>query len=218
MIAIINYKAGDITPIKASLDRLGITSEITDNPYRIDAAHGLILPGKGSFADAVAYMESSGQMSAVRDALLRGVPFLGICLGMQMLFEEGNEPTLHPESTTSQPWNEGLGIFRGYCGKLKPEPHSLPHEGFYEVNYTTAGYSCPLLEHIPSRSEFYYTHSYVVYPTYDHMTMATTVYGQEFPAVIWKDSVFGVQFHPEFSHEVGDKIFANFSRYVDQCG
>ena len=192
-IAIVDYGAGNLTSVKKALDSLGQATFISSDPERVSHAGKLIVPGVGHFA-ATAAIDRCGLRDVIEAAIYRGIPVLGICLGMQWMFT----------SSAEAPHLRGLGVFLGACtlfsGSLK-----VPHVGWNELNIVNTS---PLLRELPSSSFVYFTHSYKL-PLIDQ-TIAVSEYGEAFSAIVGQDRVFGVQFHPEKSGAVGKKILENF--------
>lgn len=193
LIAIVDYGAGNLVSVKKALDRLGVESEITSDPKVVGAAERIVLPGVGHFA-ATASLLRSGLQDAISRALERQVPFLGICVGMQWMFERSQE----------SPQTLGLGLFRGECEHFPAEVKS-PHVGWNQLELSSTS---RLFQGIPAQSFVYFTHSFRA-PLTD-TTVACCEYGGRFSAAVERDHLFGVQFHPEKSSEVGLKLLSNF--------
>jgi glutamine amidotransferase len=192
-IALVDYGAGNLTSVKKALDFLGQSSMITADPDQVVRADKMIVPGVGHFATTEALC-SSGLKDAVETAIGRGTPFLGICLGMQWMFNSSSEA----------PGVAGLGVFPGECVHFPAEVKS-PHVGWNALQIRGAS---RLLRGLPAECFVYFTHSYrvpVVAPT-----VATCEYGGTFSAVVERDNLFGVQFHPEKSGAIGIKLLENF--------
>ena len=234
-IVVIDYHAGNVASVARGLARAGARAVVSDDPRAIAAADGLALPGVGGLYDAAAFMARSGQAAAVIDAIRRGVPFLGICLGMQLLFERGTEgvpgtaPLVSPVdgsgaglacgqvfSADGTRWVRALGVLRGSCtmldatgavGRLK-----VPHVGWDQVYRSAAGEACPLLAGVPDGANMYFTHSFAVEGADAADVAALAHYVRSFPAVVSRGRVFGCQFHPEKSSDRGAAIMANFVR------
>lgn len=239
VIAVIDYHKGNLSSVARGLARAGAVPKITDDPGEIRAAAGLVLPGVGSFYDAIAFMAESGQAEAVVEAVRgeRRAPFLGICLGQQLLFARGNEGVPAPEAGTGAReasdvygselapgavfeadgihWVRGLGILEGSCTRLPTGRLKVPHVGWDQVHVTEAGAVCPLLAGVAEGATCYYTHSYAVADDTDaDIIAARTFYACGIPAVVWQDNVFGCQFHPEKSAMHGARIMENFVSIV----
>lgn len=192
-IAIVDYGAGNLTSVKKAFDWLGQVSTITSNPEIIERAQRLVVPGVGHFA-ATASLDKTGLRQTIESAIQRGTPLLGICLGMQWLFASSSEA----------PEVRGLGIFAGECGHF-PSDVKSPHVGWNQLQCSG---NSRILANLPQESFVYFTHSYRV-PLVEQ-TVATCEYGGAFSAVVERDQVFGVQFHPEKSGPAGLKLLENF--------
>jgi imidazole glycerol-phosphate synthase subunit HisH len=193
MIAVVDYRAGNLTSVKKALDHLCADAVVTRDPKVVARADKIILPGVGHFS-ATAILEQAGLRTAIVDKINQGVPFLGICVGMQWMFE----------SSVEAPGIRGLGLFLGGCGRF-PSGVKSPHVGW---NSLTCHAGSRLLRGIPSGSFVYFTHSYSA-PVVK-ATVARCEYGGEFSAAVERDNLFGVQFHPEKSGALGLKLLENF--------
>lgn len=193
MIAVVDYRAGNLTSVKKALDQIGANSVISDDPTVVAQADKIILPGVGHFS-ATTTLEKTGLRSAIQGALARGTPFLGICVGMQWMFAASAEA----------PSVRGLGLFAGECSKF-PKDVKSPHVGWNALQLDN---NSRLFRGIDSGSFVYFTHSYRA-PLVD-ATVARCDYGGEFSAAVERDHMFGVQFHPEKSGEVGLAILETF--------
>ena len=193
MIAIIDYRAGNVMSVKKAFDFLGSESVVTSSPRDVADADKLVLPGVGHFA-ATATLDDLILREPILTKIGRGVPFLGICVGMQWLFA----------GSTEAPGYSGLGLFSGSCSRFSPSVKS-PHVGW---NTFARRRASRLLRDIPETAYAYFTHSYRA-PVVD-ACVATTDYDGEFTSVVERDNVFGVQFHPEKSSDVGLRILKNF--------
>ena len=192
-IAIVDYGAGNLASVKKAFDALGACSEVTADPEFIVRADKLVVPGVGHFA-ATAALESCGLKQIIRDEITRGKPLLGICLGMQWLFESSREA----------PGVTGLGLLQGACDQF-PASVKSPHVGWNELELVRPS---RLLHGIAERLFVYFTHSFRAPIT--EQTVASCDYGDAFSAVVEQDRVFGVQFHPEKSGSVGRRLLQNF--------
>ncbi|RJX21459.1 MAG: imidazole glycerol phosphate synthase subunit HisH, partial [Ammonifex sp.] len=202
-IAIVDYEMGNLRSVEKGFARVGFEAVVVRDPEAVAAADGVVLPGVGAFADAMTNLKSLGLLGTVKQVLDSGKPFLGICLGLQLLFEMSEE------------WGEtpGLGYFRGRVRRL-PESVKVPHMGWNEAEFTRP---TPIFDGIPDRTRFYFVHSYYVDPEEGEIAIAKASYGTRFTAAAAKGMVFGVQFHPEKSSTWGLKILANFGRLVAEC-
>jgi len=202
-IAIIDYGSGNLRSVQKAFQKLGFSAEITKDRVAIHSAKGVVLPGVGSFDAALSELRDLGLEAAIEEAIALGKPFLGICLGLQHLFE-----------TSEEGKQRGLGILKGAVKrfKFKGTPFdslSIPHMGW---NRLLMRHKAPIFEGIEEGAMVYFAHSYYAVPK-DEMLIATkTDYGIEFASGIWKDNLFGIQFHPEKSGEVGLKIIKNFGK------
>lgn len=196
MIAIIDYGAGNIFSVKNALDHLGVSAALTGDRAVIEAADGIILPGVGAFPAAMKRLNDSGLIDVIK-AEAKKKPFLGICLGMQMLFERAFEF----EET------RGLGLIGGYVDKIPEAGLVIPHMGW---NRLEVQHDCPLFEGLSGDSYVYFVHSYKAFCG-DESINAYCEYGGRIPALVSDGKyVFGAQFHPEKSGETGLRILQNF--------
>ena len=193
MIAVVDYGAGNLTSVKKALDHLKAESIVTNDPQVVADANKIVLPGVGHFS-ATAVMEKTGLRAAIVQSIGRGVPFLGVCVGMQWMFDASDEA----------PAVSGLGLFQGRCERF-PEQVKSPHVGW---NSLVCSERSRLFRGIPSGSFVYFTHSYRA-PLVGS-TVARSEYGGEFSAAVEQDRIFGVQFHPEKSGPIGLKLLENF--------
>jgi glutamine amidotransferase len=199
MIAIIDYGMGNIHSVQKALQLFGAKTKVTNKSEEIQASDKTVLPGVGAFDDAMLELKKLGLNLALNEYIKKGKPFLGICLGMQLLFEESEEAS---ES-------KGLGILKGRVKRFKETKGlKVPHMGWNQI--TKSKNECPLLKDIADNSYVYFCHSYYPKPSNENSIAATTDYGIEFSSVVWQDNVYGVQFHPEKSQKTGLKILENF--------
>ncbi|HEY3396123.1 MAG TPA: imidazole glycerol phosphate synthase subunit HisH [Armatimonadota bacterium] len=195
MIALIDYGMGNLGSVEKALQAVGCTVQITAEPAVLEAAAGVVLPGVGAFDDCMTGLEEHGLVGPIKDLIAGGKPFIGICLGLQMLFErseEGEKP--------------GLGIFPGRVERFHHDL-KIPQIGWNQVNIKAAA---PHLAGVPDKTWFYFVHSYYVVPEDPSIIATTTEYGYEFCSAIWKDNVFASQYHPEKSQDVGLQVLRNF--------
>ena len=213
MIAVIDYGMGNLRSVEKSLIKVGLDARVTRSPREIDDARGVVLPGVGAFRDCMANLDRFGLIAPVRRALQSGRPFLGICLGLQVLFTESEEFGRC----------EGLGFFRGKVVRFAddmPDPDAgpgapalkVPHMGWNQVRRQQ---EAPILKGIPSDAHFYFVHSYYVAPEDPAIIATTTDYGIEFASSVAAGNVFASQFHPEKSQRHGLALLRNFGDLVD---
>lgn len=198
MTAIIDYGAGNLHSVKNALDFLGEQSVITGDPEVISAADRVILPGVGAFGDAMACMEKAGLVDAVKEAASSGKPFLGICLGLQLLFEQSEEKS----------GVDGLGIFGGKVVKIpSADGLKIPHMGWNSLEIPKES---KILRDLGDNPFVYFVHSYYILPDDENDISAYTAYGARLGVAVERGNVFATQFHPEKSGETGMKILKNF--------
>ncbi len=201
MITIIDYGAGNIRSIEKAMQFLGEEVCLTGDPEKVRTAEKLILPGVGNFGDAMRNLDRSGLSDAVRDAAGRGTPLMGICLGLQLLFERSEES---PEA-------EGLGILKGEILRIPDAPGlKIPHMGWNSLHLQNGG---RLFEGIAEGTYVYFVHSYYLRAAEETIVKATTEYGVTIHAAVEKDNVFATQFHPEKSSEKGLEMLRNFAAF-----
>ena len=206
MVAIIDYGMGNIHSVNKALQLYGAKTLITNKPRDIQACEKAVLPGVGAFDDAMQELKKQGILAVINTHIKDKKPFLGICLGMQLLFEESEEAKR----------TKGLGILKGRVKRF-PDKRGLkvPHMGWNQLikvkSQKLKGKSeCPLLKDIPDNSFVYFCHSYYPEARSKNITAAFTDYGGGFSSIVWQDNVYGVQFHPEKSQTMGLKIIENF--------
>ena len=211
-IVIVDYHKGNLSSVERGISDAGGEALVSDDPGVIRDAAGVVLPGVGSFGDAMAFLRESGEAEAVLDALGRGVPFLGICLGLQLLFERGNE-------TDDGSWAQGLGVLAGSATRLESDRLKVPHVGWDQIHLTDHGRACPLFQDVPEGANVYFTHSFALADDVEGgVVAARTHYVRSFASAVWRGNVFGVQFHPEKSSAVGLTILRNFVRLTGSVG
>ena len=199
MIAIIDYGAGNLMSVKKALDYIGAENLITDSPELIAAADRVILPGVGSFGDAMDSIKRKGLLETVKAAADGSRPFLGICLGLQLLFEESEE----------SPGVEGLGVFKGKVKRFSEDYGlKIPHIGWNDLHITQKN---GIFKGIPENSYVYFVHSYYLEAADLSEVAATTQYGNVFHSAVAKGKVGATQFHPEKSGDVGLAILKSFA-------
>jgi len=199
MIAIIDYQMGNLRSVQKGFERVGHAAEITSDPARLAAADKIVLPGVGAFEDAMTELRARGLVEPIRELVAAGKPFLGICLGLQLLFDvsyEGGEFT-------------GLGILRGKVVRFDlPHEYKVPHMGWNEARIKRPA---PILQGLADNTHFYFVHSYYVVPEDESLVALETNYGHPFCAAVWRDNLFATQFHPEKSQADGLKLLKNFA-------
>lgn len=202
MVGIIDYGMGNIHSVQKAIESLGAKTTVTNKPEELSKCDKIVLPGVGAFADAISEMHRQGLISAVIGAIKHKRIFLGICLGMQLLFESSQESD----------GVKGLGVLKGEVKKFIPgRGLKVPHMGWNQLKITG---TCPLLKGLPENPYVYFCHSYYPQPQDKAVVAANTDYGINFASVVWQDNLFGMQFHPEKSQAVGLKILKNF---VELC-
>jgi glutamine amidotransferase len=205
VIAVVDYDMGNLHSACKGLEKAGATTKVTDSPTDIEQADAVVLPGVGSFDPAVQHLRSRGLEEPIKQAIKSGKPFLGICLGLQILFEsseEGIEP--------------GLGIIPGTVRRFRPEPGiTIPHMGWNELEFTQN--HCPLWQQLSGNPRVYFVHSYYVDPVDPSIRAAAVTHGsQSVTAAIARDNLMAVQFHPEKSSTTGLHILSNFVAQVSR--
>ena len=210
-VAVVDYHKGNLSSVARGLAAAGADVLGTDEPAAIRAASAVVMPGVGSFEDAMGHMRASGQAEAVLDAVAAGRPYLGICLGLQVLFERGSELA---DPAGEARWVEGLGVLAGSSTRLESSRLKVPHVGWDQLDLTEAGEGCPLLAGVADGCTMYFTHSYAVADAEDACVAARTHYVESFASVVWRDQVYGCQFHPEKSSRNGMRVLSNFVRAV----
>lgn len=210
-IVVIDYHKGNLSSVERGLVAAGGSVLVSDDPAVISRAAAVVVPGVGSFEDAMTFMRSSGEADALIEAVGRGVPFLGICLGLHLLFERGDERSA--DHAPADVWVGGLGILEGSCTRLESTRLKVPHVGWDQIDVTPHGEACPLLDGVDDGCNLYFTHSYAVADDVDPTVVAArTHYCRSFASVVWRDNVYGCQFHPEKSSGNGLTILRNFVR------
>lgn len=199
-IAIVDYQMGNLRSVQKALEHVGAEAVVTSCPDEIGAASKVILPGVGAFGDAMVELKARGLVDPIKAHIASGKPFLGICLGLQLLFEVGEEGGNH----------EGLGVIPGKVVRFpKFDDRKVPHMGWNQVIESKSG--CPLLKDVPSEAHFYFVHSFYVEPTDTSDIWLSCDYGVPFCASVWRENIFATQFHPEKSQKDGLQILKNFA-------
>ena len=200
LIALIDYGMGNLGSVENALRYVGAQVEIAPEAERLAAADGIVLPGVGAFDDCMDSLREQGMAEPLRELLAAGKPFLGICLGLQVLFERSEEGQL-----------DGLGIVPGEVVRFKHDL-KIPHIGWNQVQ---ANRPAPHLAGIEAGSWFYFVHSYYVTPVDADVVATTTDYGYDFCSAIWRDNIFACQFHPEKSQSAGLRLLDNFRQLAE---
>jgi glutamine amidotransferase len=201
LIAIVDYGMGNLRSVKKAFEQLGFSPTVTRNSEEILSSNALVLPGVGAFGDCMKNLKDFGLVQPIKSFIKSGKPFLGICLGLQLLFEESEE----------SPDVKGLGILRGKVvrfPRFDKERLKVPHMGWNQVDPER---TLPILKGIPKGSWFYFVHSYFPQPEDNRIIAGKTQYGLEFTSAINKDNIFACQFHPEKSSTLGLRILENFA-------
>ena len=198
MIAIIDYGMGNLRSVQKALEKVGAKALITNRPTDIQSAKKIILPGVGAMQPAMERLKDLHLISVIKQSIKEGKPFLGICLGLQLLFERSNEGG----DVT------GLGILKGRVSRFTSL--KVPHMGWNELNIKNK--KCPLMKGIKEKSQVYFCHSYFVDPTEAKAIATTTDYGRKFVSSVNYKNIYGVQFHPEKSQGIGLTILKNFTK------
>jgi glutamine amidotransferase len=199
MIAIVDYQMGNLRSVQKAFERVGHAAAITADPRVLEQADHVVLPGVGAFADAIAEIRRRELIEPIRGAIASNKPFLGICLGLQMLFDVSYEDGEH----------EGLGVIPGEVRRFDvPAEYKVPHMGW---NHVAQRRSAPIFEGIADGSHFYFVHSYYVVPKDDRVIAGEASYPEPFCAAIWRDNLFATQFHPEKSQAAGLQLLKNFA-------
>ena len=199
MIAVVDYGMGNLRSVQKGFEKVGYRAEVTDHPSALAAARKIVLPGVGAFEDAMAELRRRELIRPILAAIEAGKPFLGICLGLQLLFEVSYENGRH----------EGLGVVRGEVRRFDlPREYSVPHMGW---NQLAIRRRAPILAGLSGGVYAYFVHSYYVVPADAVVIAAETDYGGPFCSMIWCDNLFATQFHPEKSQADGLRILRNFA-------
>ncbi len=203
MIGIVDYGMGNLRSVQKALERVGADARIVETPSQLARMEKILLPGVGAFADAIDKLHAQRLVDPIIKSIKDGLPFLGICLGMQLLFDVSHEDGEH----------RGLGVFPGKVARFSFDTSvtgqslRIPHMGWNQIRWTKP---CPLFVGLDNGSYVYFAHSYHVVPIDSNVTATTTDYGYPFTSTAWKDNVFATQFHPEKSQTVGLRILENF--------
>ena len=210
-IAIIDYGMGNLRNVQKAFEHIGVMARISSQAADLEQASGLVLPGVGAFGDAMANLRHTGLVQPLRRLTAGGKPLLGICLGLQLLFEESEEMGVHA----------GLGILPGRVKRFEQAadgvPLKVPHIGWNQLHLTQEGARNALLRGVPDASYAYFVHSYYALSADETHVLATTDYGIDFASVVGAGHVYGAQPHPEKSQEVGLRLLGNYADSVRAC-
>ena len=207
--AVVDYGAGNLRSVAKALSRSGFAPEVSSDPAAVRAADVVVLPGVGAFADAMANLRAKGLDDAVREAIEAGQIYLGLCLGLQVLFQGSDE----------HGWTEGLGLLPGRVERFPARDAAgaalrVPHIGWNTVGF--AG-SHPMLERLPEQDCYYFVHSYRAVTPRAEIAVGHVDYGGEFAAAVATDRIFAVQFHPEKSQAAGKRLLDAVAAWVASC-
>ena len=198
MIAVIDYGMGNLRSVEKALQSVGGDARVTSSPSDIASAERIVLPGVGAFKCAMEELRQRDLITPILDGFKKNKPYLGICLGLQLLLSESEEA----------PGTPGLGLIPGRVRRFSTNGIKVPHMGWNSIKIKKDG--CPLLTGISDADHFYFVHSYYADPEEKTLVTASTQYGCEFASMIWKDNIFAMQFHPEKSQGIGLKVLENF--------
>ncbi|GBE41709.1 imidazole glycerol phosphate synthase subunit HisH 1 [bacterium BMS3Bbin09] len=201
MITVIDYGSGNLRSVEKGFLKAGFDVKVTNRPEDVQKADAIVLPGVGAFRDCMKELTNLGMTDVLVEAIKKGTPYLGICLGLQVLFSESVE-----FGST-----KGLDILKGKVVKFESSELKVPQMGWNELNIKN---STPLFNEIPDKSYFYFVHSYYVVPEDKNIISTTTDYGIEFTSSVCRDNIYAVQFHPEKSQGLGLQMLKNFGNIV----
>ncbi len=208
-VAVIDYGHGNLHSVEKALVRSGLAPEVTGDPDVVRRAEGVVLPGVGAFADAAESLRAKGLDAAIRESIGEGRPYLGLCLGLQLLFEASDE---HGHC-------EGFGLLAGRVVRFPEKTASgerllVPHIGWNEVAFSGAH---PMLARLPERDYFYFVHAYHALPADPAVCVGRTEHGASFASVVATERIFAVQFHPEKSQAAGRRLLDAYAAWVTEC-
>ncbi len=198
-IAILDYGMGNLRSVEKALERVGAEAEITSDPTLVEAAQGVILPGVGAFPRAMQRVRETGLDDLVAGRIAAGVPVLGICLGLQLLFE----------SSVENEGGRGLALLGGVVAPLEANGYKVPHIGWSPVHWE---HGSELTAGLGEETPFYFVHSFAPRPATEGDVLGTAAYGERFTCAVERPPLYGVQFHPEKSSSAGLRLLANFIR------
>lgn len=203
MIAIVDYGMGNLRSVEKGFHKVGVEARVVRNPKAVDDAKAVVLPGVGAFKDCMRNLEETSLIDAIVRSIRKGKPYLGLCLGLQVLFSESEEFGVY----------RGLDILPGKVVRFRINL-KVPHMGWNTVKVLRRP---PIFSGIDDESYFYFVHSYYVSPDNADVIAGTTEYGLTFASMVWKDNVVATQFHPEKSQEKGLRILKNFGDFVKKA-
>ncbi len=203
MIAIIDYGMGNLRSVEKGFLKVGVPVKVVKEAQKVYDASGIVLPGVGAFRDCMRNLKEMSLIESILKSIEKGKPYLGICLGLQILFSESEEFGIY----------QGLDVFKGKVIRFNLNL-KVPHMGWNNVKIIRKP---PIFDGIKDDSFFYFVHSYYVVPETMDVVATTTDYGITFTSMIWKDNIFATQFHPEKSQTVGLKILKNFGDFVQRA-
>jgi glutamine amidotransferase len=208
-IAVVDYGAGNLRSVARALLRSGLDPVVADTPEALAGADALVLPGVGAFADAMESLRARGLDQAVIESIRSGRPYLGLCLGLQLLYQESDEHAL----------TRGFGLLPGRVERFPGRTADggrlrVPHIGWNQVRFQG---DHPMCAELPGEDCFYFVHSYRAIPADAKQTVGVTEYGGAFAAAVARDNVFAVQFHPEKSQSAGKRLLDGFARWLSKC-
>jgi glutamine amidotransferase len=201
MITIVDYGMGNLRSVEKGFQKVGVDARVVSDPESVDNASGVVLPGVGAFRDCMKNLGDLDLIGSILRSIEKGKPYMGICLGLQVLFSESKEFG----------HSRGLDIFKGKVPRFPESELKVPHMGWNSIKIKK---DCPVLAEVPDGSYMYFVHSYYVEPEEEGIIAATTDYGVEFTSMVWKDNVVAMQFHPEKSQNLGLKILKAFGEFV----
>jgi imidazole glycerol-phosphate synthase subunit HisH len=203
MIAIIDYGMGNLRSVEKGFLKVGVNARVVTDPQAVDDASAVVLPGVGAFRDCMRNLEQASLLEPVVRTIQKGKPYLGICLGLQILFTESEEFGIY----------KGLDILKGKVVRFQVNL-KVPHMGWNNVKIL---HGPPIFDGINDDSFFYFVHSFYVAPDDNNIVAATTDYGVTFTSMVWKENIFATQFHPEKSQDAGLRILRNFGDFVKKA-
>jgi glutamine amidotransferase len=204
MIVIVDYGMGNLRSVEKGFLKVGVNARVVSDRKSIEDASGVVLPGVGAFRDCIRNLTDADLTESIVNSIRKGKPYLGICLGLQVLFSESEEFGVC----------RGLDVFRGRVVRFSESGLKVPHMGWNTVNIARRP---PVFDGVPDDSYFYFVHSFYVVPADRGIVAGTTEYGSEFTSMVWKDNIVATQFHPEKSQELGLRILKGFGDFVKKA-